>query len=89
MTDRCRVSEDELRHDEEQMSESLRYEQAMRDAETDIGNLDDTEYLYNALLEMDASTSRDLKRKIRERDPSILGLLPILKQYFTERRMEE
>lgn len=86
--DRCRVSEEELAQDIEQMRASELYAEAEREAERMIGNFDEIGDLISALAGADHESLRDLAKKIRDRDPSITGLLTILKADFVRQILE-
>lgn len=86
--DRCRVSEEELSHDIEQMRDSELYSEAERVAERMIGNFDEIGDLISALAGADDTTLRGLVKAISERHPSIVGLLPIIKAEFIKQVLE-
>lgn len=86
--DRCRVSEEEVAHDIEQMRDSELYSEAEREAERMIGNFDEIADLITALASADDEFLRMLTKKIRNRDPSITGLLPLLKAEFVKQILE-
>lgn len=86
--DRCRVSEEELSHDIEQERDSELYYEAGREAERMIGNFDEIGDLISALASADDESLRALTKKIRNRDPSITGLLPLLKAEFVKQILE-
>ena len=86
--DRCRVSEEELAHDIEQERDSELYSEAEREAERMIGNFDEIGDLISGLASAEDSVLLNLAKKIRNRDPSITGLLPILKAEFIKQILE-
>lgn len=87
--DRCRVSEEELSHDLEQMRDSELYSEAERLAERMIGNFDDIGDLISALAGADDETLHALVVNIQNRHPSITGLLPILQAEFIKQILED
>ena len=88
MNDRDRVSEEELAHDIEQTRDSELWAEAARQAERMIGEFDELGDLISALAGADDYALRELAAKIRERNPSITGLLPILKDEFIKQILE-
>jgi pyoverdine/dityrosine biosynthesis protein Dit1 len=73
MTDRDRVSEDELRHDDEQMRLSELYEEYQRAAEDAIGNLEDMDPVIDGIENADDIERMDLLEFIRTRDAHKIG----------------
>lgn len=78
----CRVSIDERRHDEDNMSREDLQEDYERQAESMIGDFEDCEDLVMALNNADAALLKDIAMKIRMRDPSVAGILPMLKAEY-------
>lgn len=73
MTDLCRVSIDELRHDEEQMAYSDLHEEHQRAAEREIGNLDDVDPVIDAIENAQDGETNELLKAIRMRDTHKIG----------------
>lgn len=89
MNDRCRVSENEVNDDLDQIQRTeltARYDHL---AEQMIGEYEDSRDLIDALKFSDPVLLRFLAQHIRARDVSIRGLLPILKaEYLRVLKME-
>ena len=73
MTDLCRVSIDELRHDEEEMTYSELHEEHLRAAEDAIGNLDDIDPVIDGIENAVDEEIIELKKVIRTRDTHKIG----------------
>ena len=80
MTDR--VSYDELRHDEDEMQRTDLYDGYEREAERQIGNVDNSDDVLNAWEQAGSELRIAFMEKLRARDPSVVGFLPILKQFY-------
>ena len=80
MTDR--VNLDELRHDEDEMRQAERYKEAEREAERWIGNVDNSDDILHAWEQAGSELRIAFMEKLRARDPSVVGFLPILKQFY-------
>ena len=78
----CRVSLDELRHDLDSMSREDLQEDHARQAESMIGDFEDCDDLVSALNNADPIILHDIILKIRMRDPSVAGILPMLKAEY-------
>jgi hypothetical protein len=78
----CRVSLDELHHDLDSMSREGLEEDYARQAESMIGDFEDCEDLVRALNHANAALQKDIALKIRMRDPSVAGILPMLKAEY-------
>lgn len=73
MNDLCRVSIDELRHDEDEMVYSELYEEHQRTAETMIGNLEDMDPVIDGIENAEDSERLALLAVIRSRDTQKIG----------------
>lgn len=73
MTDLCRVSIDELRHDEEEMTYSELHEEHLRAAEEAIGNLDDMDPVIDGMENAQDAETIELLKAIRMRDTHKIG----------------
>ena len=73
MTDLCRVSIDELRHDEEEMTYSELHEEHLRAAEEAIGNLDDMDPVIDGMENAQDAETIELLKAIRIRDTHKIG----------------
>lgn len=73
MTDRDRVSEDELLHDDEQMRLSELHEEHQRAAEEAIGNLEDMDPILDGIENAEDSDRLDLLSAFRTRDTHKIG----------------
>lgn len=75
MTDHCRVSIDELHHDDEQMRLSELHEEHQRTAETMIGNLDDIDQVIDGIENAEDVDHLALLAVVRSRDTRKIGEL--------------
>lgn len=73
MTDKCRVSADELSHDSEQMRLSELHEEHLRAAEEAIGNLEDMDSVLDGIENAEGSERLALLKAIRTRDTHKIG----------------
>lgn len=73
MTDPCRASIYELRHDEEEMAYSELHEEHQRAAETAIGNLEDMDPVIDGIENAQDTETRELLKAIRMRDTQKVG----------------
>jgi hypothetical protein len=85
----CRVSIDELKHDEDNMSREELQEEYERKAENMIGDFDDFTDLIETWLNADVILRQELAMKIRMRDPSVAGILPMLKAEYVRQLWED
>lgn len=83
MNDRCRVSEEEVYHDLDEMEASAIHDTVIREANRMIDNFDDITDLSNAVEFCGSSgMMKSLKEAIRSRDRSVSALIPILLDYY-------
>ena len=74
MADICHVSRDELRNDEEETKNSTLHEERERDAEVQIGNLDDIEIITDAIGNAESEERNALLRAINTRDEKKISI---------------
>jgi hypothetical protein len=78
----CGVSIDELKYDEDFMSREKLQEEYECRAENMIGDFDNFSDLIAAWINADVELLKDIAMKIRMRDPSVAGILPMLKAEY-------
>jgi hypothetical protein len=75
MSERDRVSEDELSHDADEMRRAEIYEEHQREAEEQIGYLDEIQPFLAGIENAGDTETRALLQAIRIRDINLIGLL--------------
>ena len=84
-----RVSTDELRHDEEIMSQDKYTDSRLRRAESEVYMFEDVGDICKALTDSTPEQDRTLAELIAKDDPSVQGLKPILVAYYLRLLGEE